>query len=183
MSRLKKNLTVSVEDYLAGEAQSDIKHEYVNGYVYAMVGASREHSRINVNLAGLVNAHLRKTPCRVLGNDFKVRIGNIFYYPDLSVICDKSNTHRYYTEEPVIVVEILSKSTEKEDRFHKWLNYQTIPSLKEYVLVAQDKMEVSVYRRAGQEWTLEIYSPGDTVDLTAIDLALPIERIYEEVWD
>lgn len=180
---LKKNLTISIEEYLEGEQRSDIKHEYVSGYVYAMVGVSYAHVRITVNLASLLNGHLRGSPCRVLATDFKVRIGTVFYYPDLTVTCQPFNRNEYYTEAPSLVIEVLSPSTEKDDRLYKWLNYQTIPSLKEYVLVAQDKMEVSVYRRTEQEWMLEIYSEGDSVALTAVGLILPIEQIYEEVWD
>ncbi|MGH8652943.1 MAG: Uma2 family endonuclease [Gammaproteobacteria bacterium] len=181
MSILRKNVTLSVAEYLAGEPYSTVKHEYVNGQVYAMVGVSRAHNRITVNLTLALGNHLRGTPCKVFTSDMKVRINDIFYYPDLAVGCGESNPNDYYLSQPVLVIEVLSPSTERLDLVEKRLNYQSLPSLHEYVLVAQDKPEVRIFRRAEAGWDLEIFAANDTVRFQSVDLAVPIAEIYEDV--
>ena len=104
-----------------------------------------------------------------------------FYYPDVMVSCEKHKDH-YYREQPVLVVEVLSPSTAKRDKGEKWLNYQTLPSLKEYVLVSQDSVDVRVFRRdESGEWRRGIYTDGMMIPLVSVDLAIPIEQVYEEV--
>ncbi|MGH8582024.1 MAG: Uma2 family endonuclease [Gammaproteobacteria bacterium] len=183
MSILKRNVVTPPEEYLEGEKYSEVKHEYVNGHIYAMVGVSRAHNQITLNLAAALKTHLRGTPCRVFISDIKVRKDNIFYYPDVVVTCDETRRHEYYVEEPVLVVEVLSPSTEARDGLDKRLVYQSIPTLQEYVLLAQDKREAQLYRRAPEGWDLETYGPNEDVRLTAIDFTCPIETIYEAAWD
>lgn len=183
MAQLFKNVKVSPEEYLEGETYATVKHEYVDGYIYAMLGTSKAHNLIASSLLVRLHPHLRGTPCRVFMADIKVRIAtaNIFYYPDLLVTCGKDEKSPYYSDCPVVVVEVLSPSTQKLDETDKWVNYRTLDSLKEYVLIAQDKIEVKIYRRNGAEWDMEALGPGDILRLDAVEFQVPIEALYEDV--
>lgn len=183
MSILKRNVVTTPEEYLEGEKHSAVKHEYENGRIHAMVGVSRAHNLITLNLAAALRNRLRGSPCRVFASDIKVRKHDVFYYPDVLVVCAETRRDEHYVEEPVIVVEVLSPSSEQRDRLDKRLVYRSIATLKEYVLVAQDKMGVQTYRRNGEHWDLETYGPGDTVRFDPVDLSLAIEPVYESVWD
>ena len=181
MSVTKKMPPLSVEDYLEGEKHTQRKHEYVAGRVYAMVGASRAHNLIALSLASALRAHLRPRPCQVFASDMKVRIGDIFYYPDVVVNCDASDQEPYYCTSPVLIIEVLSPATITLDTIEKRVAYQSLVSLQEYVLVAQSHREVSIYRRTGQDWEIETHTEGDQVRLNSVGLTLPIEQIYEDV--
>lgn len=182
MSKLQKNVTITPEEYLEGEKYSETRHEYVNGKVYAMVGASKAHNLIAINLVTLLHNHLRGTRCKAFVSDMKVRVDNCFYYPDLLVACDIEKQPEYYCEQPVLVVEILSPNTRQRDELDKRIAYQSQASLKEYVLIAQDKMEVRIFRRTAEGWDLETCNRGDDVRLTSIELAMPIGEIYEDIY-
>lgn len=183
MSTLTKNTLITPEEYLEGEQYSDIKHEYVDGHIYAMVGSSSAHNLIAGNLLTLLKNHLRGKPCQAFISDMKARINNIFYYPDVMVACDPQDRHDYYREHPILIIEVLSPSTTQRDSHDKRNVYQSIASLREYVLVSQDMMAVRIYRRSWEGWSLESCLEGDKVRLTSVDLELPIEAIYEEVWE
>ncbi|RMG33856.1 MAG: Uma2 family endonuclease [Gammaproteobacteria bacterium] len=179
MSILIENPKVSPEDYLAGEELSEYKHEYEDGQIIAMVGASRNHNTIQINLTGALFNHLRP-PCRVYSSDMKVRYRNTFYYPDLSVGCEEEQ-HDQYMEHPLLVVEVFSPSSEKRDRSIKLLTYQKIAGLQEILLLSQDKMLAECYRRQGDGWTLERYEGPETVELQSVGVTIGMERIYDGV--
>jgi Uma2 family endonuclease len=181
MSSLKRNVLVSVEEYLEGEKHSLVKHEYVRGRVYAMVGASRAHNRIALNIGYALDRHLRGGSCSVFVSDVKVRIADTFYYPDVLVTCSPSDTDPYFSSEPSLIVEVLSATTEASDRLDKRIAYQSLPSLTEYVLVSQDRREVEVYRRDGPAWDLEVFVDPDTVRLESIDFELTLAEIYRDI--
>jgi Uma2 family endonuclease len=183
MSILYKNYRLSPEEYLEGEKYSTTKHEYIKGDVYAMVGVSLAHNLVTNNLNMRLYQHLRGTPCRVFVADVKVRVEKIdaFFYPDLLVSCEREDTHGYYIDRPTLVVEVASPATAKFDEVDKRLAYQTLPSLKEYVLVAQDKPEVRVYRRTEEGWDLEVFTENDAVRLESVRFEIPIADIYEGV--
>jgi Uma2 family endonuclease len=181
MSVLQKNVLVSIEEYLEGEEHASVRHEYVRGQVYAMVGTTRAHNKIALTLAATLRSHLRGSGCEAFMSDMKVRIDDIFYYPDVLVTCSKNDAHPYYSTEPVLVVEVLSPTTEAVDRLDKRLAYQSLASLREYVLVAQDRREVQVYRRGAVGWDLEIHGAADVVHFTAVDLRMPVAAIYEGI--
>ncbi|MEK6747727.1 MAG: Uma2 family endonuclease [Pseudomonadota bacterium] len=170
---------IPIEDYLEGEELSDIKHEYIDGQVYAMVGASRRHNRIALDFASALTNHLRGSPCKAYISDMKVRIDNVFYYPDMVIACHAGG-HDYYETEPVVIVEVLSPSTESKDRLEKRLTYQRLASLQEYVLVAQDKVQVDIYRRTAEGWELEQCDERDVLRLDALDFTLPVLDIYRD---
>ena len=167
-------------EYLHGEQYSDIKHEYIYGDVYAMAGASRYHNIITTNIARHLGNHLEQTPCTVFSSDMKVKADGHFFYPDVLVVCDDEQGDDYYTEKPVIIVEVLSKGTRRNDKSIKMTTYKTLPSLQEYVLIEQDFVDVEVCRRANG-WVSEHYFLGDEVTFTSLDLTLAVADIYARV--
>jgi Uma2 family endonuclease len=176
---------LSVEDYLEGELQSEIRHEYIGGSVYAMAGTSDAHNLIAGNFFAALHFHLRGGACRVFMSELKIRLlianQDIFYYPDVMVTCDPRDTERYFKQFPKVLIEVLSESTERIDRREKFLSYTGIETLEEYVLAEQDKMEVTIFRRANQ-WKPEIFrAPEQTMQLASLDLSLPLHSIYEGV--
>jgi len=175
-------MLVSVEDYLAGEEASDTRHEYVGGVVYAMAGASKEHNLIALNIYTALRQSLR-SPCRAFVSDIKVRLkalhDDVFYYPDVMVACDPRDTHRLFSYYPRVLIEVSSSSTERLDRREKRWAYQTIETLQEYLIVSQDRLEVTVFRRDAN-WVAEVFNRADqTLSLQSIGLVLPLSRIYE----
>lgn len=171
---------ISIEDYLAGELLSDIKHEYIDGQVYAMSGASRNHDRIALNIGSELRTHLRGKPCEPFTSDVKVRVGKHFFYPDSMVVCDEIEPHQYYSETQVLIVEVLSKSTRRIDETLKRRLYQTIPTLQEYVLIEQDIVDVEVCRRS-EGWVSNHYFLGDQAWFESVDLTLDVAEIYARV--
>ncbi len=175
----------TLAEYLEIESRSAaVKHEYVAGEVYAMAGGSVEHSALSTALSGLLLAHLRGGPCRPHGPDLRIRIESedVATYADVSVVCDPveraadSPTH---VTNPRVVVEVLSPSTERYDREQKRLYYQQIDALQEYVLVAQDRRRVELWRRTGDDWTHESAVGGESVRLPSIDFELHVDELYE----
>ena len=174
---------IPVEDYLAGEADGELRHEYVGGQVYVMTGASRAHALIVSNLVAALRPLVRGRGCQLFSNDMKVRLRiadqDIFYYPDLMLSCDASDRETYYSTKPCVIVEVLSESTERVDRREKFLAYTTLPSLQDYLLTSQTRREVWHYRRS-RDWAAEVAAEGD-LTLDCLGIELPIETIYEEV--
>lgn len=175
---------VTEADYLEGEKISEIKHEYINGEVYAMAGVSKSHNLITNNVLFGLMEHLDGTRCIPFASDIKVKVetknSNCFFYPDVLVVCGDDNGNEYYTEKPIIIVEVLSKSTRKFDQTLKFETYKALPSLQEYVLIEQDFAEVEVCRR-NNYWVSERYFLGDEVTFESIDLKLSVEAIYKRV--
>ncbi|MEQ1619830.1 MAG: Uma2 family endonuclease [Methylococcales bacterium] len=171
---------ISEADYLDGEKISEIKHEFIDGVVYAMAGANKNHQRITLNLVSAFGIHLENTLFEPFSSNVKVKVNSAFFYPDVMVVCDNQDSDPYYTESPVIVVEVLSASTRKTDETIKRRAYQSIPSLKEYVLIEQDIVDVEVCRRT-QGWISEHYFLDDEVTFEAIDLTLSVADIYQRV--
>jgi Uma2 family endonuclease len=175
--------SISVEDYLAGELKSAIRHEYMGGVVYAMAGTSSEHNIICQNLLIALRSHLRGKPCQVFMENLKLRLRtaqeDVFYYPDLIVTCDPRDTERYFKTFPRVLIEVLSPDTERIDRREKFFSYTQIESLEEYILVAQDQTEVTVYRRAGN-WRPEVTNqPQQQLRIECLDFTLSLSAIYE----
>jgi Uma2 family endonuclease len=177
---IKNNDLITVEDYLASELYSDIKHELIDGYVYAMAGASANHERISVNVLRKFGNHLENQPCEPFGSDMKLKINTNFLYPDVMVDFQFDNSEPYFTETPLIIVEVLSRSTRKKDTTFKLLSYINIPSLQEYVLIEQDFVDVQVFRRS-EGWIVRHYFLGDEVNFESIGLTLSVEDIYHRV--
>ncbi|XOF34342.1 MAG: Uma2 family endonuclease [Candidatus Electrothrix sp. YB6] len=172
---------ISEQEYLDGELLSDVKHEFIDGSVYAMAGASADHGRIAGNLFAAFLRHLQeqKSPCEPFLADMKVKTGNKFFYPDVLISCEQEEND-YYRNAPLLIVEVVSRSTRKNDNTVKRLCYQNIPSLEEFVLIEQDFVDIEVCRR-NKHWRPEHYYLGDAVHFASINLTLPVEDIYARV--
>jgi Uma2 family endonuclease len=181
MSTIEKFSPITPAEYLSGELLSEVRHEYVAGQVFAMVGATRAHNVIALNIATFLHGGLRGKPCQAFIADMKVRSDAVdaYYYPDVAVSCETARAQSTFLREPLLIVEVLSASTETIDRREKRLAYQAIPSLQEYLLVAQEAPRVEVFRREQEGgWLLETYGAGETVQFRSIELELPMELIY-----
>jgi Uma2 family endonuclease len=187
MTALKKPELVTVEDYLAGEEHSDIRHEYLGGVIHAMSGGTNDHAAIAMNAALALGGQLRGKPCRPFGSDAKVRIEypdhTRFYYPDLQVVCQLNSGTDHYQERPAVVLEVLSESTRRTDMGEKKDAYLSIPSLKVLLLAECDRPRVVVYRRrAGGGFEAEEYSGlGETISLAEIGCELPLAELYDGI--
>ena len=173
---------ISEETYLEDEKKRDIKHEYVDGEIFAMAGASISHQRIISNLVINIGTHLKHSPCEVFSSDIKVRAdsGKKYFYPDALVVCQNDDKDAYYTESPRIIVEVLSNSTRKFDKNLKRHIYQAIPTLEEYVLIEQDRVEIEISRRS-TNWQPVFYFIDDDITFESIDLTLPVLELYQRV--
>ncbi|APW46188.1 Uma2 family endonuclease [Rhodoferax antarcticus] len=175
---------LTADDYLSGELTSDIRHEYVDGEVYAMAGAGEAHNLIALNVASFLRSHARGGPCRVFISDMKLHVATwkAFYYPDVMVVCDPDDAQTYYKQSPSLVVEVLSPSTESIDRREKMLAYRTLPSLREYLLIAQDKRQLELYRRADDgDWLVAVRAETGAVQLDSVNASLALDEVYEDV--
>ena len=185
MGTAVRQTLVAERDYLAGEREADVRHEYVDGVLFAMGGASRAHNQIATNLVIALGTRLRGTGCRVSSSDMKVRLaeGRRYYYPDLVVSCtDARDEPDDYTESrPTLVVEILSPSTAATDRREKRLVYQSLPSLVDYLIVSQDERTVERFTRDADGWTSATFTGDEDVELASIGLSLPMGELYADV--
>jgi Uma2 family endonuclease len=186
MGAAEKLEVVSVEEYLAAELLSEVKHEYVAGAVHAMAGANLRHNRISGNVFAALFNRLRGTKCRPYGSDFKVRIplpNQVrFYYPDVSVFCREGPPEAVYQDDATIVVEVLLPSTRRIDEGEKKDAYLRIPTLGVYLIVEPNRALVKVFRRTVEGFKGEAYSGLSTViPLPAIGIELPLAEIYEDV--
>jgi Uma2 family endonuclease len=167
------------------EMASPIRHEYVNGQVFAMSGASKSHNRICLNLSGLIEEHLDGTSCSVYVVDLKLRIekADCFYYPDLMVTCEPFDADQYVITEPVLIIEVLSPSTRQTDLREKLAAYKSIHTVKQYVIIYQDRMRIELHQRVNQEqWDAIILHRLANLELTCCpgkSLNIPVERIYK----
>ena len=177
--------TVTEAEYLAGERDADVRHEYVDGVLFATTGASLVHGLLSTRLSARLFGHLDGTGCRVTSSDLKVRLaeGRRYYYPDLVIACeDRTDAPDDYTETaPVLVIEILSPSTQSTDRREKRLAYQSMPSLVDYLIVAQDVRALELFSRTPDGWSEATFVDGETLRLASIDLDLAVADVYGDV--
>jgi Uma2 family endonuclease len=174
---------ISVDEWRALEqANVDVKYEYIDGQVYLMSGGSLVHSRISSNTVRTLEDALGSQSCYIYNSDASVRLSETRYtYPDASVSCDPRDqpaTEQMEVQAPRVVVEVLSDSTEGKDRIKRAYLYHTCPTIQEYVLIATRYQAVEVQRRAGDEWTLHLFGPGDEIELTSIGVRFPLSALY-----
>jgi Uma2 family endonuclease len=179
---------ISPEEYLALERKAERKSQYLNGEILAMAGASREHNLVVGNLVGELGNQLRRGPCEVYPSDMRVRVSatGLYTYPDLSVVCgapEMEDEHLDTLLNPTLLIEVLSRSTENDDRGWRSEHYRRIPSLQEYLLVAQGEARAERYRRQGdREWLLtEVVGLDESVELTSVGCRLALVDVYERV--
>ncbi len=184
----KSTNPLTPEEYLALEREAGYKSEYYAGEIFAMAGASIAHSLICVNISSELRAQLKKKPCRVFNSDMraKVEASGLYTYPDVSVVCGEARFDDNVFDtllNPVLIVEVLSKSTEGYDRGVKFKHYRQIDSLKEYVLVSQDHQRLERFeRKSATEWLFsEAWRPEDKLTLSSIGCSLSIEEVYDKV--
>ena len=176
--------TLSVKEYLALEETTGVKHEYVLGQVYALAGASEDHNRIALNIAAALLPAARAAGCRVVGSDQKLQPGNdLYYYPDVQVLCDPGDDDPLIKRRPCVVVEVSSEGTEAIDRREKLLVYRGITSLLLYLIVAQDHREVTVhFRDAAGTWQTRQAAGIDTIEVACLGgHQLSLDTIYQDV--
>lgn len=177
----KLKTKISVEDYLEGEKISPDKHEYVEGEVYAMAGTSDNHNRIVNEFVTQLSIHLRDSKCEPFSADIKVQVTkNVYYYPDVLVSCEENPDDPYFRNRPILIIEITSPSTKHIDRREKLLFYQQMPSVQEYVVVDQHRMNVEVHRRQPNGGWITYYfdESNDIVELTSVELSIPLPDLY-----
>ncbi|HEX8651567.1 MAG TPA: Uma2 family endonuclease [Pyrinomonadaceae bacterium] len=187
MSYQPKTL-LTPEEYLAIERKSEIKHEYFAGEMFAMVGASKRHNLITANIIRILGNQLLDRPYNVYPSDMRVKVSATgkYTYPDVVVACEEEKFDDAGNDtllNPVVIIEVLSESTEAYDRGKKFEHYQTIESLTEYLLVAQDPYRIEQYvRQSNREWRYsEYHNAEDIVKISAIDCELTLKDVYAKV--
>lgn len=189
MSLPKREILYTPEEYLEMERASEVRHEYLDGFIYEMAGESLSHSRLCINVAVSVQTQLRGTNCEALSPNMKVRTGDqkLFSYPDLSVVCGKPVFHDKQKDvllNAVAIFEVLSSSTEDYDRSAKFVRYRTfIPTLRDYVLISQEAPIVEHNaRQANGDWLLKIIEGFDkTLHLPSLNCHIALRDLYERV--
>lgn len=174
--------TLTEDDYLRQEALSPVKHEFVYGKTYAMAGASERHNLLAGNLFAACHGPARAKGCRPFMSDMRLRLdgGNLYYYPDVMLVCDPQDSDPLFKTSPCLVAEVMSPATAQLDQREKLINYQKLPSLREYLLLAQDEPKVQVYHRVTlRDWGLTQLGPDDVLHLQCLDLALPVRQLYD----
>lgn len=174
---------MSERQYIEFEKESDIRHEFMDGELFSMAGATRKHNLLNTNISRILGNQLEETDCEVYVSDFRVKIReghNV--YPDVAVACPKilTENNELTLLNPIVVFEVLSKSTENRDRGDKAEDYYKLDSLRDYILVSQYRVRVEHFSKQGNnEWTLKIYENlEDTVELKSIGCEVSLKLIY-----
>ena len=170
--------------YLTLERTSNVKHEFLGGQIFAMAGGTPEHAALAAAFVGLLFPSLTKHGCRAHSSDLRVRVREtgLATYPDVAIVCGPSERDPEDADavtNPVLIVEVLSPSTEEYDRGEKLQHYQRIPSLTQYVLVAQDTRRIESWSREGDTWTRTALTEADTLELPAVAATLAVRTLYD----
>lgn len=185
MNEPARKHTFTFAEFLQRERASDVKHELVNGDIFAVARGTIEHGRLTSSVTGALDAQLRGSPCAAFSSDVLVRVlaTGLATYPDLSVVCgrlERDPEDANTIVNPTVLIEVLSDSTEAYDRGEKFAHYQRIPSLKEYVLVSQRSPRIEVFRRNedGRSWTLYVAEATEKIGLASIGCEIAVDEIY-----
>jgi Uma2 family endonuclease len=183
MSNTAKKLPITAAEYLEGELKSEVRHEFVDGRIYAMSGASLRHNQICLDTAFLLRNHLKGGPCRTFVEAVKVELADDFstsyYYPDVFVTCELADDDSHIVRQSKLIIELLSPSTSRNDRGEKLASYKRIPSVEEIVHIEQDWPEIFIVRRSDR-WRKHYYTQMDSlVYLESIDLGIPVSAFYQ----
>lgn len=183
MNSSARKLPITAAEYLEGERSSEVRHEFVDGRIYAMSGASLRHNEICGDIYASLKNHLRGGPCRTFIEAVKVELADdlteSYYYPDVFVTCEPADDDSHIVRHPKLIIEVLSPSTSRNDRGEKLSNYKRIPSVEEIVYIEQDWPEIFIVRRSDR-WKKHIYSQLDSlVHLESIGLAIPVSAFYQ----
>jgi Uma2 family endonuclease len=173
-------------EYAAAESKSATKHEWLNGQVFAMAGGTPEHAGLAASVIGELRMALRGRPCRVFSSDLRVKVQatGLGTYPDASVVCSKIETDAEDPQSivnPIVIVEVLSDSSEAYDRGEKFAHYRRIPSLREYVLVSQHEPRIEVHRRNEfGRWELYEARSGELIEIASVSCELSVDDVYRD---
>lgn len=184
MGYAKLKTKIEIDDYLEGEEVSQIRHEYLYGDVWAMAGTTKNHNRIVQNFSAALLTHLSNSPCEAFMENVKVwASAEVFYYPDVLVTCEDNLKNPYYSEAPVLIIEVTSPSTANIDRREKLYSYQKMPSVHEVVLVDQEKIAVEIHRRQPDgRWITYFFDTSDEeFTFESVKLTLPLTEVYRRV--
>lgn len=179
----KKLSYITAAEYLEGEKLSEVRHEYIDGEVYAMAGATVRHYRLVKQLGNILDQHLQDTNCEAFIVDMKTRANEyIYYYPDAVVTCEELDDEQDYISQPTLIIEVLSPSTAAKDKREKLVAYKLIESLQEYAIVWQDELRVELHRRQNDGWLTFFYTqPEDEVEFASVNLQTTIAEIYRNI--
>jgi Uma2 family endonuclease len=185
MSAAAEKIRMSEAEYLEWESRAKKKHEYIDGEIFAMVGASERHNRVAGNIFFHLRQATRGRSCRVFMSDMKLQIANYrtYYYPDVMLVCDDHDDHPIYKTAPCFIAEVLSSSTETTDQREKWSRYRNIPSLRYYLMADSRRPRAKLLTRTeGDQWTEQALDRGDVVEITCGDaqLTLSLDDLYED---
>ncbi len=185
---LKEKNKISPEEYLASERESELRNEYFDGEIFAMTGASRQHNQISANIVRVLGNQLLEKPCSVFSSDMKVKIKEIgkYTYPDMVVVCEEEEFEDENNDvllNPIVIIEILSDSTEAYDRGDKFAHYQLLNSFTEYILVSQYFCRIEKFTRQDDgTWIYSKYQSNDhVVKIESVNCELPVSEIYRKV--
>jgi Uma2 family endonuclease len=181
---LEQPWMMTLEEYFELEERDpDTRHEYVDGYVYAMAGGTFNHNTISANIHRILWNRLRGSSCRVYNSDMKVHIAEKrYWYPDVTVSCDPGDRGTgQVLVSPRVVIEVLSPSTEMKDRTWKLKHYLACPTIEEYLLVDAKSQRVEIYRREKTTWRYSAFEAGDEIELLSLGVHFPIEEAYVDV--
>ncbi|MDE0315394.1 MAG: Uma2 family endonuclease [Candidatus Poribacteria bacterium] len=187
MSSVAAEKYISPEEYLTAERRAEYKSEYIYGEIFAMSGASNAHNIITVEITTELNIQLRQRGCFVYSGDMRVKTKptGSYFYPDVVVVCDKPRFEDNVFDtllNPILIVEVLSPSTEVFDRGEKFAHYQELMSLREYILVSQDRMRVEHHRLIETHWVGNTFeAPEDVLKFNSIECELPLKDIYTRI--
>jgi len=171
---------MSEQAYLESELYSDVKREYIDGYIFAMAGAKASHNRITMNFSTAMSVYLKGKPCQPYSSDMRVKVGRNYFYPDVMVDCSNLSDDSTFTATPILIVEVLSKTTRRIDETTKRVAYTQLDSLLEYALVEQDFVQIEVVRKS-TGWRPTHYYLGDSILFESIGLMVSVEEIYDRV--
>ena len=179
MNAVVKPRYLSASEFLEWENQQDTRHELLDGQIVAMTGGTVAHASLILQLGSALLNHLRGTACRVFTSDLKVQATEDIFYPDVVVSCDPQDNNGVLCNNPKLIIEVLSNSTSRKDRYKKRLAYQQIESLEEYVLVSQEAKHIEVYRRV-DGWRVSIHTDG-VIELRSVAFLLPMDDLYADL--
>jgi Uma2 family endonuclease len=171
---------MSLEEFLAWEREQPERYEYAGGVVTMMTGASLAHVTITMNVAFALRQSLRGSGCRPFTNDAKVLAAGSVRYPDVTVTCTPFGGTDDVVPDPILVIEVISPSTEREDRGRKKFDYFATSSIRQYAIIEQDARRVDLYTRAGTDWTNEVVEGGAALKLSSIGIEISLDAIYED---
>jgi Uma2 family endonuclease len=170
----------SIEEFLAWEREQPERYEYAGGVATMMTGASLAHVTITMNIAFSLRQSLRNSGCRPFANDAKVLAAGSVRYPDIAVTCTSFSGKDDVVPNPIVVIEVISPSAEREDRGRKKFDYFATPSIQQYAIIEQDERRIDLYTRSGDRWTDEIIEGHALLKLSSIGVDISLDTIYED---